>query len=61
MRRIRELFEEKDICIGKAPYLLMSSFANNVVTTNYDLILETAAKKLGIKDGFKVLLPCMTG
>lgn len=61
MRRIGELFEEQDICIGKAPYLLMSSFSNNVVTTNYDLILETAAKKMESKDGFRALLPCLTG
>lgn len=61
MRRIGEIFEETDICIGKAPYLLVSSFANNIVTTNYDLILESSAKKFGNKSELKVLLPCLTG
>ena len=61
MRRIGEIFEETDICIGKAPYLIVSSFANNIVTTNYDLILESSAKKFGNKSELKVLLPCLTG
>lgn len=61
MRRIGEIFEETDICINKTPYLLVSSFSNNIITTNYDTILETAARKLGNKATFKTLLPCLTG
>lgn len=61
MRRIGEIFEERDIHIEKSPYLLVSSFSNNIVTTNYDQILETAAKKFRNKDELKVLLPCLTG
>lgn len=61
MRRIGELFEGDDINIGKAPYLLVSSFANNIVTTNYDTILEAAAKKFGKKYELKALLPCLNG
>lgn len=61
MRRIGEIFEDVDIHIGEAPYLLMSSFANNIVTTNYDSILETAAKKFGNSFEPMVLLPCLSG
>ena len=61
MRRIGEIFEDVDIQIGEAPYLLMSSFANNIVTTNYDSILETAAKKFGSRFEPRVLLPCLSG
>lgn len=61
MRRIGEIFEETDICINKTPYLLVSSFSNNIITTNYDTILETAAIKFGNKAAFKTLLPCLTG
>lgn len=61
MRRIGEIFKEADIHLSKAPYLLVSSFSNNVVTTNYDTILETAAKKFGNAEEFKILLPCLTG
>lgn len=59
MRRIREIFEELNIYVGKAPYLLVSSFSNNIVTTNYDTILETSAKKFGTTTAFKTLLPCL--
>lgn len=61
MRSIGEQFRKKEIHIEKSPYLLVSSFSNNIVTTNYDLILETAAKKFNNKEGFKVLLPCLSG
>ncbi len=61
MRRIGEIFDDREIFIGKAPYLLVSSFGNNIVTTNYDVILETAAKKFGGKAVLQALLPCLTG
>lgn len=61
MRRIGEIFEDTDIRISKSPYLLVSSFSNNIVTTNFDLILETTARKFKTKGEYKVLLPCLSG
>lgn len=61
MRRIAELIEASTIKLTKAPFLLVSSFSNNIVTTNYDTILEEASKKIGNRDRCEVLLPCLSG
>lgn len=61
MRRIAELFDEADVKLTKAPFYLVSSFANNIVTTNYDTILEDASKKMKSRDRHEVLLPCLRG
>lgn len=57
MRRIGEIFEERDIHIEKSPYLLVSSFSNNIVTTNYDQILKQQQKNLEIKMSLKFCYP----
>ena len=61
MRRIEEIFVETPICLTKSPYFLVSSFSNNIVTTNYDTVLELAAEKIRNERKFKILLPCLTG
>lgn len=59
MCRIKEIIEERKIKLTKTPLFIISSFSNNIVTTNYDTILEDAAEKLQVKDEYKVLFPCL--
>lgn len=60
MKRIREIFSKKKILFTEIPFLLVSSFSQMVVTTNYDTILEDASlnSPLGL---LKPLLPCLVG
>ncbi len=60
MKRIREIFSKKEILFTEIPFLLVSSFSQMVVTTNYDTILEDASlnSPLGL---LKPLLPCLVG
>lgn len=61
MKRIRELFDKTPIKLTKSPYILLSSFSDLIVTTNYDTILEIAAKQNANSRQLKPLLPCLKG
>ena len=61
MKKIRDIFNETSIELTKLPYILLSSFSNLIVTTNYDTILETAAKQNANTRQLKPLLPCLKG
>lgn len=61
MKKIRDIFNKTPIRLTKLPYILLSSFSDLVVTTNYDTILETAAKQNANTRQLKPLLPCLKG
>ncbi len=61
MKKIRDIFNETPIRLTKLPYILLSSFSDLIVTTNYDTILETVAKQNANTRQLKPLLPCLKG
>lgn len=60
MKRIREVFDERNVTVSETPYILVSSFSNLIITTNYDSILEEVSR-ISSKGPLKPLLPCLTG
>ncbi len=61
MKRIRELFEKREVTISKSVYILLNSFSPLLVTTNYDDIFEKAAAKIMGYGSLKPLLPVLKG
>lgn len=61
MNRIAEIINETNVNLTKAPYIIITSFSNNIITTNYDRILEEAANNLGTHYQLNPLLPCLKG
>lgn len=60
MKKIREIFSEKEVYLTEIPYLLVSAFSPMVITTNYDTLLEEASNSSALGP-LKPLLPCLVG
>lgn len=60
MKKIRDVFSETKLSLNELPFLIVSSFSQMVITTNYDDILERASEKSSLGT-LKPLLPCLTG
>ena len=61
MKEIRELFQSSPIRFTKSPHIIVSSFSELIVTTNYDTILETTSQQSANNHPLKPLLPCLKG
>ncbi len=60
MRRVQEIIKSTSERASEIPYLLVSSFSDLVVTTNYDTLLENASCK-SLSGNIKALLPVLKG
>lgn len=61
MKKIRQLFDNSKISLTDSPYILISSFSDLIVTTNYDTVLEEASRQNIHSSPLRPLLPCLEG